>query len=262
MEFIITIIVLIGIIIVTILLFGAIAFISDKLKRKNDKETFNHLLSKMSEAQRRYLIIDNEDRMSIAFYTRNGYRKVGIKGLEYRNLNIQNVGKFDGYAKIEPDNPKDPLAIAVYREDGKLFGYVPCKQNISLHSYIASKGGYVHAYGYIKCYCYTNSGYIGWYGEVCVRVNDNNDESNAFSNNEDKFYCTDGCLQDFLETKQKDYIPFKGQLLFDVQNKSWFVRRIEGNTIFCEHLEFGGCNKGEITLVESKTFHKSELHLR
>lgn len=47
-----------------------------------------------------------------------------IAGVQYRN-DAQDIGGFLGYVCSEPNNPHDKNAIAVYRSDGKLIGYIP-----------------------------------------------------------------------------------------------------------------------------------------
>lgn len=47
-----------------------------------------------------------------------------IAGVQYRNT-IQDVGGFLGYICSEPNNPHDKNAIAIYRNDDKLVGYIP-----------------------------------------------------------------------------------------------------------------------------------------
>lgn len=47
-----------------------------------------------------------------------------IAGVQYRN-DAQDIGGFLGYVCSEPNNPHDKNAIAIYRNDGKLIGYIP-----------------------------------------------------------------------------------------------------------------------------------------
>lgn len=104
-------------------------------------------------------------RKVIGLSARKGYQKFQIAGAYYRNLPIEMVGKFNGCAMAETNNQYDPLAIAIYNDDGIHLGYLP-KGNKALHSYILAEGGKVHAYGYL--------GYDdGMYGETCVEVDKN-----------------------------------------------------------------------------------------
>lgn len=47
-----------------------------------------------------------------------------IAGVQYRN-DVPDIGGFLGYVCSEPTNPHDKNAIAIYRNDGKLIGYIP-----------------------------------------------------------------------------------------------------------------------------------------
>lgn len=47
-----------------------------------------------------------------------------IAGVQYRN-DVQDIGGFLGHVCSEPTNPHDKNAIAIYRNDGKLIGYIP-----------------------------------------------------------------------------------------------------------------------------------------
>lgn len=47
-----------------------------------------------------------------------------IAGVQYRN-SAQDIGGFLGYISSEPENPHDKNAIAIYRNDNKLVGYIP-----------------------------------------------------------------------------------------------------------------------------------------
>ena len=50
-----------------------------------------------------------------------------ITGLRY-HCTVHDVGKIVGIVKPEPSNVHDPRAQAVYRNDGKLLGYIPRRQ--------------------------------------------------------------------------------------------------------------------------------------
>lgn len=51
-----------------------------------------------------------------------------IAGINFRCY-ARDVGGFLGYAAPEPDNEYDTNAVAIYRNDGKLLGYIPKKDN-------------------------------------------------------------------------------------------------------------------------------------
>ena len=98
----------------------------------------------------------------ISLYQRKGYEKFPIRGAHYRNLPIEMVGKFNGYAIAQRDNEYDPYAIAIYNDSGVHLGFIP-RGNYHLHQYISEEGGRVHAYGYLQWV-------DGMRGEVCVET--------------------------------------------------------------------------------------------
>lgn len=134
--------------------------------RSNKKEVTKRSIQQMPEINN--VLTDNQkyyigDRV-IGLTPRKGYEKFPIAGTYYQNLPMTVVGKFNGYAELEPDNEYDKLAIAVYNDEKVHLGYLP-KGNKKLYSYIGDNGGRVHAYGYIGCH---DDG--GMYGEVCVET--------------------------------------------------------------------------------------------
>jgi hypothetical protein len=82
-----------------------------------------------------------------------------IAGVQYRN-DAQDIGGFLGYVRSEPDNPHDKNAIAIYRNDNKLVGYIPkdeiknfrewsAKENLPCIGFIKD-GDEVPLYGKVK----------------------------------------------------------------------------------------------------------------
>lgn len=82
-----------------------------------------------------------------------------IAGVQYRN-DVQDIGGFLGYVCSEPTNPHDKNAIAIYRNDGKLIGYIPkdeikdfrewsAKDNLPCVGFIKD-GDDVELYGKVK----------------------------------------------------------------------------------------------------------------
>lgn len=82
-----------------------------------------------------------------------------IAGVQYRN-DVQDIGGFLGYIRSEPDNPHDKNAIAIYRNDNKLVGYIPkdeiknfrewsAKENLPCIGFIKD-GDEVPLYGKVK----------------------------------------------------------------------------------------------------------------
>lgn len=82
-----------------------------------------------------------------------------IAGVQYRN-DAQDIGGFLGYVCSEPTNPHDKNAIAIYRNDDKLIGYIPkdeikdfrewsAKENLPCVGFIKD-GDEVALYGKVK----------------------------------------------------------------------------------------------------------------
>ena len=82
-----------------------------------------------------------------------------IAGVQYRNT-MQDIGGFLGYVCSEPNNPHDKNAIAIYRNDDKLVGYIPkdeikdfrewsAKENLPCVGFIKD-GDEVPLYGKVK----------------------------------------------------------------------------------------------------------------
>lgn len=82
-----------------------------------------------------------------------------IAGVTFNN-DESDVGGFLGYVRSDPNNPHDPDAIAIYRTDNKLVGYIPrdeqgeyrswsAKENLPCIGFIA-EGDEVDLYGQVK----------------------------------------------------------------------------------------------------------------
>lgn len=77
-------------------------------------------------------------------YPGDGYSYYAIVGMQYRNLNMSDVGiQNNALAIAEPNNPYDAFAVGIYRKTDsgykKLVGYVPMSDNEELHDYINEK---------------------------------------------------------------------------------------------------------------------------
>lgn len=148
-------------------------------------------------SSRRYFIGEN----SISLDVLKGYTHKPIVGTFYRpNITIFDTGWFNGYATIDPENKYDQFAVAVYRDDHKMLGYIP-KGDLNMFHYIHDNGGYVHAYGTLAYDCWGDK----WFGFVAIE----NDASqieyrNAlFENKTVTFYDPVVNITDFLNDKQK-----------------------------------------------------------
>lgn len=83
-----------------------------------------------------------------------------IAGVQYRN-DARDIGGFLGYVCSEPTNQHDKNAIAVYRNDGKLIGYIP-KDEIKYFREWSAKDN-LPCVGFIK-----DGDDVGLYGKVKV----------------------------------------------------------------------------------------------
>ena len=79
-----------------------------------------------------------------------------IAGVQYRN-DARDIGGFLGYVCSEPTNPHDKNAIAVYRNDGKLIGYIPKDEIKDFREWSAKDN--LPCVGFIK-----DGDYVGLYG--------------------------------------------------------------------------------------------------
>ena len=129
---------------------SAVAIVADviylictKLKRKKPADT---------KTPEKELSINVKVSSGPEYYTK-------IAGAQYRN-DAQDIGGFLGYVCSEPNNQYDKNAIAIYRNDGKLLGYIPKdetddfrewseKENLPCVGYIKD-GSDVAIYGRVK----------------------------------------------------------------------------------------------------------------
>ena len=78
---------------------------------------------------------DGDEELDLSFLDNIDYSDVleentdtfDVTGLRY-HCTVHDVGKIVGIVKPEPSNVHDPRAQAVYRNDGKLLGYIPRTQ--------------------------------------------------------------------------------------------------------------------------------------
>lgn len=177
------------IILIIILIIGAVSFLYILDESNKGKTT-----QKRDVRQPKYLTLSPEQQYyaswkNIGLTARRGYQKFTMVGMEHRCIGARALGKFEGYAVAQTDNPFDKYAIAIFREDAKHVGFLR-RENIKLHRYIAEQGGMVHCYGYIACNKFEKGRVVdGFYAEVCVETDMNivNVRNKAYDTS-DKFY--------------------------------------------------------------------------
>lgn len=114
------------------------------------------LCHKLKEAKRQKAFVSN---IKITAGDADGTYYCKIAGVQYRNSK-QDIGGFVGYVRSEPDNSHDKNAIAVYRNDNKLLGYIPKDEQKSFREYsekenlpcvgFIKSGDYVQLFGKVK----------------------------------------------------------------------------------------------------------------
>lgn len=86
-----------------------------------------------------------------------------IAGAQYRN---NTKCGFIGYVQYDPTNPHDSNAIAIYRHDGKLMGYIPREEQRDYKAWTDRDN--------VFCIGYITRGYEGFQGNVKVVDADRN----------------------------------------------------------------------------------------
>ena len=146
----------------------------------------------------------------IGLSPRHGYEKGAMVGMYYRGLGIRDIGKFEGYAEAQDDNPVDRFAVAIYREDGRQVGWLP-RGDVQTHTMIKSRGGRVHCYGYIAIRGIGRDSRepIGFYAHICLEYDlELVTERNAPYKTDDKFYPYEkGAVQRLLAETQGGAVP-------------------------------------------------------
>lgn len=130
----------------------------------------------------------------------SGYTTFPFIGTQYRdNITIEDVGWFNGFAFCEVTNQYDNKAIAIYREDGKLLGYIP-KGELDLFFNIFRQGCIVHAYGALSY----NPEADKWLGVVAILTNKEalEGEECRFDNPNITFYETTDNLLEYIKKTQ------------------------------------------------------------
>lgn len=87
-----------------------------------------------------------------------------IAGINFRGLNDQFLGLFDGMLYAEKDNEHDPYAVAIFK-GSKHVGYIP-RGNKAVWQRAIDNGGVLHCTGYINKG--RNDGRTYYYGEITI----------------------------------------------------------------------------------------------
>ena len=74
-----------------------------------------------------------------------------IAGINFRKLDDSHTGPFDGTLQIEPDNPHDSKAVAIFRGRKKV-GYIPKEYNEDVFDCLLKMGGHSPCIGYIHTF--------------------------------------------------------------------------------------------------------------
>ena len=74
-----------------------------------------------------------------------------IAGINFRKLDDSHTGPFDGTLQIEPDNPHDSKAVAIFRGRKKV-GYIPKEYNEDVFDCLLKMGGHGPCIGYIHTF--------------------------------------------------------------------------------------------------------------
>lgn len=90
-------------------------------------------------------------------YKSRKFIDIELKGLQHHNIDNSDIGRFIGYAQIEPENSFDNYAVAIYNSSGKKLGYIP-KHNYAIFNCIKANNGQQSAWGIIQK---SNDEYIG-----------------------------------------------------------------------------------------------------
>lgn len=74
-----------------------------------------------------------------------------IAGINFRHLDHSHTGPFEGTVKVEPDNPHDSHAVAIFRGRKKV-GYIPRDFNEEVFYELLKNGGQAPCSGYIHTF--------------------------------------------------------------------------------------------------------------
>lgn len=102
-------------VVVTALWLLSMAFDPPRRRKRNNTQSVT------DEAPSRSVINTQYRDTNTSLFDNDLYR---IAGITFR-CQPSDVGGFFGTVEPQPDNPHDPEALAIYRDDGKLLGYIP-----------------------------------------------------------------------------------------------------------------------------------------
>lgn len=129
-----------------------------KSKRKGDKKCHAQAASTASpETSSTKEIAPNISVSITTSHSDDEELYTNIAGVKYR-CNEKDQGGFLGYTKSEPENEHDPNAVAVYRNDGKMLGYIPTDRLDQYHQ--MAQGKQLSCIGFVRDGDYTLFGKV------------------------------------------------------------------------------------------------------
>ena len=131
------------ILLILVVIGGVFVFsMAKKIKSENEKSTYNQNDINVSN-----VTVSSPVKLEERLEKPAGdYEWYSLTGMQYRGLNKQDYGIFEGKAIADTNNQYDKYAVGIHRADnGKLIGYIRKGENEELHNYIMKHGGSVHA---------------------------------------------------------------------------------------------------------------------
>lgn len=148
-----------------IIFFGVIIFIAYMIYSSNKKRAaaaaYFSQREKISKSESE--VTKNNEGACKLLYKTKGIQSFDMVGMYYRNLSINEKGKFNGYA-ICDGNPHDKYAVAIYNDKGTHLGYIP-QHNKRMHDSIVEwNAGKIFVWGELIAGEYKNE--LSWHGSV------------------------------------------------------------------------------------------------
>ena len=136
--------------------FFIILLSSDKESDKDHNEESEVILERSEHWREESFCADPlwaEDDEYDAWCRKHNAEEIGYKiaGINFRKLDSSHVGPFDGVMLIEPENPYDPNAVAIFRGRKKV-GYIPKEYNELVFNELLKMGGGGPCIGFIHTF--------------------------------------------------------------------------------------------------------------